>query len=155
VKASPPTGVVSIQDELDQLSQSDTLAVLGNGDETGALSPRQGFASASAIHLNRWRGVLVVTELVWGGGPGRGRGRMEPAFDLFARGAPKPSPPELADATPRGGRASLRSEPARHERTGTIVATAEAKLSDAQKHVSQRCPRLGLLQRVHYNLSLD
>jgi len=146
VKASPPTGVVSIQDELDQLSQSDTVAVLGNGDETGALSPRQGFASASAIHLNRWRGVLVVTELVWGGGPGRGRGRMEPAFDLFARGAPKPSPPELADATPRAGPS---------KRTGTIVATAEAKLSDAQKHVSQRCPRLGLLQRIHYNLSLD
>ena len=34
------------------------------------------------------------------GCPARAQGAawMEPAFDLFARGAPKPSPPELADA---------------------------------------------------------
>jgi hypothetical protein len=40
---------VCIAGQHGELLASDTVVVLGNGDETGALAPRQGFASASAV----------------------------------------------------------------------------------------------------------
>jgi hypothetical protein len=44
---------VCIAGQHGELLGSDTVVVLGNGDETGALAPRRVFASASAVHPNR------------------------------------------------------------------------------------------------------